>query len=133
MAGLVDPLAAEPELPVDRLDRRAQLKVGESRLLSNLTQRRGRRRFSFLKVPLGEPPVAIRIADEQVECAVPVAAEDDASRRDLLEEPPLTSHPTGAADDRTGGSSTGPSSARPSMNWRTMGSVVCLISSTVPT
>src|SRR5688500_13627839 len=128
MTGLVYAPSAEPELPVDRLDGRAEHQRVESGLLADLTEGRGPGLLARLDVSLRESPVAIRVADQEHQRAIAVAAEDDPPRGDLLSRRPATLHRGG---DPTGGA--GSSSARPSMNCRTIGSVECLISSTVPT
>src|SRR5207302_1555469 len=62
---LVNRLAAEPEVPVDHLDRAVHDEVVESGLLGHLAARRFGRRLAPLEVALGEPPVLVRVPDQK--------------------------------------------------------------------
>src|SRR2546422_3363471 len=65
VAVLVDRLAAEPEVPVDHLDRAAQHQVAEPRLLRHLAASGLSGRLTRLEMALREAPVLVRVPDEQ--------------------------------------------------------------------
>src|SRR5206468_6064712 len=80
VAELVDSLAPESEVPVDAADRPVEREVGEARFLGHLAARRLGGRLPRLQVALGEAPVAVRVADQQVaHDAVRAAAEHHAA------------------------------------------------------
>src|SRR5207245_2778939 len=84
VAELVDRLAAKPEVPIDHANRAVQHQVLEPGLLGHFAPRGVGRRLPGLEVTLGEPPVAIGVADqEEPRLAVRRAAEDDAAGRGL--------------------------------------------------
>ena len=112
----------------------AQRELVEPRLLAHFAQRRVLGRFASLDVPFGKPPVLVAVANEE--------EERHARRRCGRRRRPRTSRRVARArvmrDVRRAAAATAgtlPSSSvgRPSMNCRTTGSVVCWISSTVPT
>src|SRR3989442_5175469 len=65
VAVLVDRLAAEPEVPVDDLDRAVQHQLAEPRLLRHLAAGGLSGRLSPLEMTPREAPVLVRVAAEQ--------------------------------------------------------------------
>src|SRR5439155_26961430 len=63
VAELVDRLAAKSEVPVDHANRAVQHQILEPGLLAHLAARGVGRGLTGFQVALGEPPVAIGIAD----------------------------------------------------------------------
>src|SRR2546422_5434177 len=92
VAVLVDRLAAEPEVPVDDLDRAVQHQVTEARLLRHLAAGGLSGRLTRLEMTLREAPVLVRVADEQEpHHSVRAAPEHDAAGASLPLGPALLS------------------------------------------
>src|SRR6185437_13375893 len=90
VAELVDGLAAKAEVPVDHPNRAVQHQVLEPGLLGHLAARGIGRGLAGFEVALGEPPVAIGVADqEEAWLAVRSAPEDHPAGRGLPLGPPL--------------------------------------------
>ena len=83
MAVLVDQLTAQPEVPVDASEGGVEGEIGKSGLLQDLAARSLRAGFAFVNVPLGEPPVAMRVQDDEKPRPRRRAANDDATRTRL--------------------------------------------------
>ena len=124
MAHLVNAATAKGKVPVDRVDRTADHDLIQSRFLDHFATRRIRGEFAGFHVPLRETPVAVAVADEEEARFGSVESYDHAAGRHLLALR-IAAHATPAVSPSM--------CARPSMNWLTTGSVVRLISSTVPT
>src|SRR6267143_3307757 len=65
MAVLVNRLAAEPEIPIDHLDRAVEHELVEARLLGDLAPRRLGGRLAGFEVPFRESPILVRVANQQ--------------------------------------------------------------------
>src|SRR2546426_12356465 len=92
VAELVDRLAAEAEVPVDDANGAVPHQVLEPGLLGHFAARGVGGGLAGLKVALGEPPVAIGVADqEEPRLAARSAPEYDPARRGLALGPPLAS------------------------------------------
>ena len=153
VADLVDQPAAEAEVPVDGLDLALDRRARRAR---SPRSPRARRRPAGPRpargAPSGTPSSGSCHGSAGTSAATararPPRAEDDPARRDLLARARPRRHgralrlpaavvPTSSSssgDRTTRNSSVNPPSisARPSMNWRTIGSVVSRISSIVP-
>src|SRR5688572_14769213 len=82
VTNLVNELAPESEIPVDRLDASAEREVIDARLLAHFAHRGVLGALARLEVALGEPPVLITVPDEQEQRASLVEAiHDPAGRR----------------------------------------------------
>jgi hypothetical protein len=66
MTILVDMAPTEAEMPVDHANRSPEYQVVESGFLCGFTEGSVGWRFITLEMPLGEPPVVVRIANQQV-------------------------------------------------------------------
>src|ERR1035437_1676874 len=135
VADFVDQPTAKVEVPVDRLDGLAQLEPGEPRLLADLPDGGGCGMLAILEMSLGESPVPVAVPDQQVERLRAFVAKDHPARGGLVAR--LAGAPLGGPLLSLGHTPAPTgwwcSVARPSMNCRTTGSCVCLISSIVPT
>src|SRR5690606_24672453 len=80
VAELVDQPAAVPEVPVDGRQLALGAELIQPGLLRDLAQRRLLGRLLALHVTLREPPVLVRVADQQEQHSVPVATEHDPAR-----------------------------------------------------
>src|SRR5262249_8804607 len=133
MTDFVNQLPAKAKVPVDGADRRAEREIGEARLLRHFAERRHRWRLPQLEVPLGKAPVAVAVADEQESRRAVGEAVHHPAGGCLLLHARVLHHEFNLGTPLKGDSCMFSSSvARPSMNWRTLGSVVFRISSTVP-
>lgn len=89
MAVLVDGLAAEPEIPVDDLDRAVDDQLVQAGLLADFAAGRLGRRLAGFEVPFREAPVPVGILDQEVaDRAVCAAAEHDSAGAGLALSPP---------------------------------------------
>src|SRR6266478_5074812 len=80
MAVFVNCLAAEPEIPIDHLDRPVEYELAEPRFLADLAPRGLGRGLTGFEVALGESPVLVRVAYQQKShLAVRPAPKDDAA------------------------------------------------------
>src|SRR6059036_2994681 len=80
MAVFVNRLAAEPEVPIDHLDRAVEHELVEARLLGDLAPRRFGGRLAGFEVPFRESPILVRVANQQkANLAVRPAPEDHAA------------------------------------------------------
>ena len=132
MAGLVDPRPPEAELPLDGLHGGPDCEGAEAGLLTDFTERGLLRILPRLDMALGEPPIPVGVADQEDEGPFPIPPEDDPPSGDLLAGG-TTRRGAGLVRGHRASVAEASSSARPSMNCRTIGSVLALISSTVPT
>src|SRR5262249_172598 len=112
--------------------RPADDEIAETGLLPNLAQRGILGPFARLEVALWESPIAIAVANEQIERPAVHHAKHDATGRGFIARSGSTGRRRPSGHSMRSAMS-GSRFALPSMNWRTIGSVVCWISSTVPT
>src|ERR1043166_6793802 len=96
VAHFVDEPAAEAEIPVDGVQRRAYFEDHEPGLLPYFAKGGRFRFFARLQVSLGEPPVLVAIADEEKKRAAVAHAIHPPPRR-RFDLRPVAAHATGAA------------------------------------
>ncbi len=135
----MDEPAAKSKMPIDRFDVRAYSQLRQPGLLGDFTQCRRIRLFAILEMTFRKSPVLIAVANEQINRLGTIIAKNDTARRRLITRLAISSccrpflafrHTPAVACV-----SVCPvcNVARPSMNWRTTGSLVFRISSTLPT
>ena len=149
IAHLMDQPPSKSEPPIDGLDGTDDGQWAEPSLLSDFSHGRRVCALAGLHMPLRKSPVAVAVLNKEKEgpLLVEAGAHHDAASRVLLPARGLRTRWRGGPSRGTASTRAAvhvatpdavdvpgtPSDARPSMNCRTMGSVVCCISRTVPT